>query len=232
MSITREITSAGVYYLSCKDEAGNVSNLTSKTFYETNFIMNNNGIISPNKVITLSGNSFILPTPSASSGYTNNGKWYSNNGLTSVVGTYGSNYTPVGNTTLYSTATDVTAPTGNVTANANMNIIDATVNVTDLGSGVKNTYGWRISTSNVCDSSIDTGSAFTTTTTNTYNYVTTYEGVNYLCVRVEDNAGNKNYLLASAIYITANLLSYDNSKTGVNCSTAQCMIDKIAEILN
>ena len=103
MSITKDVTAGGTYYLACKDAAGNTSSSVSKTFYKTTLNMTN-GTVSPASVITMSGNSFNLPTPTASTGYTTNGNWYTDSGMTSGAKAYGSSYTPGSSTTLYSGA--------------------------------------------------------------------------------------------------------------------------------
>ena len=103
MSITTDINDKGTYYLSCKDNAGNVSTSVKKTFYKTVLKMTYGTVTTP--IITMSGNSFKLPTPTANKGYSNIGKWYTNNTYTEGGIDYGTSYSPTSNTTLYSKAT-------------------------------------------------------------------------------------------------------------------------------
>ena len=107
MSQTKTVSAAGTYYLACKDESGNitgVSTTVSKTFYKTTLSMTN-GSVSPTSVITMSGNKFALPTPTASTGHTVVGNWYTNSGMTTGAKAYGADYTPSATATLYSSAT-------------------------------------------------------------------------------------------------------------------------------
>ena len=100
MSQTATVSTEGKYYLYCRDAAKNVSTGTNKTFYKTTLNVTN-GTSSPNKVITLSGNSFNLPTPSASTGYHNGTSWYTNEECTQGAKTFGTSYTPSANAILY-----------------------------------------------------------------------------------------------------------------------------------
>ncbi|MBQ4634113.1 MAG: InlB B-repeat-containing protein, partial [Bacilli bacterium] len=106
MSNTKTVSSAAPYYLYCKDAAGN-TNSVSKNFYKTTFTMEN-GTVSPTNVITMSGNGFALPTPTAITGYETKGSWYTNNSYSTAIGKYGSTYTPNSSVTLYSTSTPST----------------------------------------------------------------------------------------------------------------------------
>ena len=97
-STTKSISSSGTYYLTAKDTSGNISSTVSKTFYKTT-LNGNNGSVSPSSVITMSGNSFALPTPTRS-GYTCLG-WATSSSATSASYSCGSSYKPTSNTTLY-----------------------------------------------------------------------------------------------------------------------------------
>ena len=101
LSTTKTVSSAGTYYLICKDKNGNTST-TSKTYYKTTLTMAK-GSVSPTSVITMSGNGFKLPTPTASTGYTAKGAWYTSDSYSTSKGNYGATYTPSSNATLYST---------------------------------------------------------------------------------------------------------------------------------
>lgn len=62
-SATKTIINPGTYYLAVKDTSGNVSSTYSITFYKTT-LNANGGSVSPSYIITKSGNSVTLPTPS------------------------------------------------------------------------------------------------------------------------------------------------------------------------
>ncbi len=60
-SVTKTVSSSGTYYLTVKDNEGNISTTVSKVFYKT--ILNaNGGSVSTTSIITMNGNSFVLPT--------------------------------------------------------------------------------------------------------------------------------------------------------------------------
>ena len=103
LSTTKTVNAAGTYYLICKDKNENTTS-TNKTYYKTTLTMNK-GTVSPASVITMSGNSFTLPTPTASTGYTNKGAWYTSTAYSTSAGNYGASYKPTASGTLYSTAT-------------------------------------------------------------------------------------------------------------------------------
>ena len=86
---------------------------------------------------------------------------------------------------------DLTPPTGTLTTELASNAVVATVNATDNGSGVKESYAWKLSNNSTCD---DTVSFVDVLTTNNYNFNVAEMGIHYVCVRIEDNAGNKNYI--------------------------------------
>ncbi len=112
-SVTKTVSDAGTYYLTAKDAAGNVSATVSKTFYKTT-LNAGSGSVSPSSVITASGNSFALPTPTRT-GYTFR-NWNTNSGGTGTAYYSGSSYKPTGTSTLYA---QWTANTYTVSFNAN-----------------------------------------------------------------------------------------------------------------
>lgn len=93
-SVTKTVSSAGTYYLTVKDTAGNLSTTYSVTYYKTT-LNANGGSVSPSYVITKSGNSFTFPTPTKS-GYEYKG-WSTSPNASS--GTY--SISPGSNTTYY-----------------------------------------------------------------------------------------------------------------------------------
>ena len=102
-SVTKTVSSAGTYYLTVKDTSGNISSTVSKTFYKTT-LNENSGSVSPSSVITMSGNSFTLPTPTRS-GYSFK-NWNTVSGGTGT--SYTGSYKPTGSTTLYAQWTEKT----------------------------------------------------------------------------------------------------------------------------
>ncbi|MBE6734038.1 MAG: hypothetical protein E7563_01680 [Ruminococcaceae bacterium] len=64
-SVQKTVSSSGTYYLIAKDAAGNVSSTASITYYKTT-LNANGGSVSPTSVLTKSGNSVTLPTPTRS----------------------------------------------------------------------------------------------------------------------------------------------------------------------
>ena len=61
-SAVKTISSEGVYYLTVRDTSGNISQTCSITFYKT-FLNANGGSVTPEYIITKSGNSFVFPVP-------------------------------------------------------------------------------------------------------------------------------------------------------------------------
>ena len=104
MSVNKTVSDGGTYYLACKDAAGNKSTTVSKVFYKTTFNMTD-GTVSPASVVTMAGNSFNLPTPTPTSGYTAKGLWYTNSQMTIDGRAYGASYTPASSIEMYSSAT-------------------------------------------------------------------------------------------------------------------------------
>ncbi len=60
---------------------------------------------------------------------------------------------------------------------------------------------------------------FNNQTTNNYNH------------HLNANYSNKNTNSSNNTNLTASALSYDNSKTGLDCKNAQCVIDEITKII-
>ena len=99
-SITKTVDSSGVWYVGVQDAAGN-KNSASKTFYKTTLDsqtpVSGKGAVSPTSVLTLSGNSFTIPTPEEIPGYTFRG-WYKEAACTTSAG---DTWTPTADATLY-----------------------------------------------------------------------------------------------------------------------------------
>ena len=133
-TINQTVSNNGTYYLGVKDAAGNAIT-TNKTFYKTTLTANK-GTVTPDTIITMAGNSFNLPNPSAVTGYTFSG-WYT----AATGGTkYNTSYTPTGNLTIQGQWVDKENPT--VTFGTNGNSAASTtastkVTASDTGSGVK-----------------------------------------------------------------------------------------------
>ena len=98
---------------------------------------------------------------------------------------------------------DSTPPTGSLAVTRNNYDISATVTVNDSDSGPRSIYGWKVSTSATCDSSV---SDFLISDNNTYTYTASSLDTYYVCVRIEDNKANFNYISESATI------------DGINCS--------------
>lgn len=128
-TITKTVSAGGTYYLAVLDKAGNRT-ITSKAFYKTTLTPNRSSV-SPASVITMAGNSFTIPTPTAVTGYTFNG-WYKESALTNSAGT---SYTPTSSTTLYG---KWTAHTYTVKYNGNGNTGGSTANSSHTYDVAKN----------------------------------------------------------------------------------------------
>ncbi len=89
-----QVSASGIYYFSVKDNYGDVTTI-NKEFFETKFSVEN-GTVTTTSVITLKGNSFILPTPKANAGYTIDTTWRGNGKSYAS----GSTYMPATNSTL------------------------------------------------------------------------------------------------------------------------------------
>ena len=97
-STTKTVSNGGTYYLGLQDAAGNRT-IVNKAFYKTTLTPNKSNV-SPASVVTMNGNSFVLPTPSELTGYTWGG-WYADEELTTPVTLTSGAYKPTANTTLY-----------------------------------------------------------------------------------------------------------------------------------
>ncbi|MBR3133250.1 MAG: InlB B-repeat-containing protein, partial [Clostridia bacterium] len=106
-SVNKTVSEAGTYYLGVKDQAGNTT-YVHKDFYLSTFTPNK-GTVSQATILTMEGNTFNLPTPSAVTGYTFSG-WYTAALAGTKIGDAGASYTPSATTTLQGqwTANDYT----------------------------------------------------------------------------------------------------------------------------
>ena len=125
------------------------------------------------------------------------GEFYTNSGtgtfgIGSDVNNYVTESTTVSkneNHTLYAVWKDEEAPTGTLTLSDDNWIITATVSASDTGSGVKPRYGFKMIDTNNCNSSV---TGFVETSVNSYTFSDSLKY--YVCVRIQDNEGNYNYL--------------------------------------
>ena len=127
-----------------------------------------------------------------------NQKFYTNNGT----GTFGignnvydiitssTNVKIENDHTAYAIFVDDIQPSATVTIDDSLWAPIATVNATDSGSGIKANYGFKMISNTTCD---DTVEGFVDTYRSVYAFNDSLE--KYVCVRVEDNAGNKKYIL-------------------------------------
>ena len=108
---------------------------------------------------------------------------------------------------------DDIAPTGTLSLTDNNWVINATVNASDTGSGVKQNYGWTMIDTDNCNSSV---TGFVETSENTYTFMDSLKY--YVCTRIEDNAGNYTYLSqripASYYLYTGDVQSFTASESG------------------
>jgi len=95
-----------------------------------------------------------------------------------------------------SNSIDGVAPTGSVSASLSGSTITATLTASD-DSGLNSTYGWKVSTSETCDSSL----SFTDSTNNPYSFTVTDSGTYYVCTRVKDKNGNTSYIRSSGVSV-------------------------------
>ena len=96
-NLKKKANDGKTYYLSCKDYAGNITT-KSLTFYKTTLTPGNDSTVTPTSVVTQSGQSFALPTPTKVTGYT----FTSWNTKADGSGTdKTSTYKPTNNSTLY-----------------------------------------------------------------------------------------------------------------------------------
>ena len=177
----------------------------------------NNGVCLDNNcstIMTTSTNGITVPTKT---GYTFGGYYDDVTEMIANSGFITSEFTNTkysSNKTLTARWIDDIAPTGNVSASLNGNDIVGTVSASDSGSGVSSTYGWLVSTSSTCGPSV---SNFVESSNTSYSFTPTSSGTWYVCVRIEDNAGNKAYLSTSIekTGITASSISYTGTWGGV-----------------
>ncbi len=101
-SVNTTVSAAGRYYLITRDSNGNESK-EYVDFYRIDFSVLNQ-TISPTYLIGKSGDSITLPTPTANTGYTNEGHWFTNSAMTTGSKAYGASYTVSGSATLYTSA--------------------------------------------------------------------------------------------------------------------------------
>lgn len=106
---TVDITDTGTYYFACKDKQDMISNESpSLSFVQIEFRMVNGYLDNRHHTtitkIASTSKGLILPTPTANTGYTVNGSWYSDDGYSHSVGTYDREYSSSTNTVLYSKA--------------------------------------------------------------------------------------------------------------------------------
>ena len=175
--------------------------------------------------------SVTLPTITPNTGYTAQGWYTSTGGGGTKAGNASASYT-ISNTgtTLYAYAKDTTAPTGSVSAILNGTTVNATVSARDTGSGLatSGTYGWKISSSSTCNSSV---TGWTTNTNTSYNFTNQSGTSLYVCVRVADAASNYGYL-STKVIIKAYLKNMGDSSTAYKSSTYMDKIKKISFVTN
>ena len=176
-STAKTVSSSGTYYLTVKDTSGNI---TQKylTFYTTT-LNANGGSVSPTFVVTASGNSFTLPTPTRS-GYTFKG-WSTSSTATS--GVY--SLTPNGSNTYYAVwsanPTDTTKSTASISSTNNV-ASSQTVTLTMGDDTALDGYYWGTSSSTSVSYTSITGKSYSTTKT------VSSSGTYYLTVK--DSSGN------------------------------------------
>ncbi len=109
VSINKKIDDAGTYYLVVKDSSGNLSATCSIIFYKTT-LNYSQSTVDPSVIITETGKSFTLPTPTNSE-YTFKG-WNSSSDGSGYL--YSGEYTVSGSKTLYALWEDAVAPSGTI----------------------------------------------------------------------------------------------------------------------
>ncbi len=188
-SATKTVSSAGTYYLTVKDTSGFLSNTTSITYYSTT-LNANGGYVSPSSVLTQSGKSFTLPTPTRSN-YTFSG-WNTSSGGTGT--DYTGSYTVGSNRTLYAqwNTTDKTKPTGSISSTNSLSASQtATLKMSD-NSGITGYY-WGTS-SNYANNS------YTATSSTSVTKTVSSAGTYYLTVK--DTSGNLSDTVSITYYST------------------------------
>ena len=88
------IGTEGTYYFACVDQSNNMSDIVTKSFYKTSFVVDHGTITTP-KVLTMEGNKYNLPTPTADNKYGMIGNWYTNNEYSEGEKEYGTEYEPI-----------------------------------------------------------------------------------------------------------------------------------------
>ena len=189
-SIQKTVSSSGTYYLFAKDAAGNVSIVATITFYKTT-LNANGGSVSPTSVLTKSGNSVTLPTPTRS-GYIFVG-WgtsaTSTSGVTSATVTSSRTYYAVW------TPADTTKPTVSISS-TNLVASSQTVTLSMSDNVGVVSYYWGTSSS-------PSSSSFTTissTTSTSIQKTVSSSGTYYLIAK--DAAGNVSSTASITYYNT------------------------------
>ena len=100
MNTVNVISTEGKYYFVCKDSSGNIGEVVEKSFYKTTLVVEN-GTVNPNKILTMEGNKFNLPTPTAIDKYEPIGSYYTNSSLTDGKIDYEEEYEPIISNVLY-----------------------------------------------------------------------------------------------------------------------------------
>ena len=142
--------------------------------------------------VGISGYQYSLNNSDPYSAYNSNSKPTLNTeGVNHVSGRVVNTHSIGGPAEISEVKLDNTPPTGTLTIVANNSALTATVTVNDTLSGPKAIYGYKVSTSNICD---NTTTGFINNNSNTYNFTITSSGQHYVCARISDEAGNYNYI--------------------------------------
>ncbi|MGN0527159.1 MAG: cohesin domain-containing protein [Acutalibacteraceae bacterium] len=170
-TVSKTISSNGIYYLTVKDNAGNISASVSATFYKTTLDANN-GSVSPSYIITKSGNSFTFPTPIRND-YTYKG-WSMSSDATSGV----TILAPTSNTTYYAVWEQTVTPTITLSATSKSITIGDTATLIATTTPSGQTVTWTSSNTSVA--TVSNG----VITTKATGFVTitaefTYNGITY-----------------------------------------------------
>lgn len=218
VSVTKEVNSAGIWYLRVIDLAGNYSDVSKVTFYET-LLSISNATVTPYRIIDENGATYTLPTTSSGvsvySGYSFKG-WYDN---ASYNGTSKTQYTINGNKTLY----------GKVTQNYVSSKSSGYITLSSSGSSM--TYGSKSSLSFDIESShggslsvTDNSSTVSTSISGKTVTLKNLENASVGSITVTVTCGaTSNYTSASASYtltinktantisVVGNILTYNGS---------------------
>lgn len=188
-SVTKTVSSAGTYYLTVKDKSDNLSNTVSITYYKTT-LNANGGSVSPTSVLTQSGKSFTLPTPTRSNySFT---KWTTSSDGSGT--SYTGSYTVSSGKTLYAqwSPVDSTKPTGSISSTNNVaSNQTATLSLSDNVAVAG--YYWGTSSNYSSNTYTSTSS---TSVTKTVSAAGTY----YLTVK--DTSGNLSNTVSITYYTT------------------------------